>query len=78
MCFTRGYKGHLTKLIDKAKGIVVKQGHLSELEIASATATLEQFKKKGDILRDVEERIQAQIDKEEDLETCNVYAYICI
>ena len=65
----RGYKGHLTKLFNKAEGIVVNQGNLSELDIATATATIEQLKRKGEILRDLGERIQAQIDKEEDLET---------
>ena len=64
----RGHRGHLTKLFKKAEDILAKQNSITELDLASASTTLDNLKKKGEKLRELDGEIAPKITKPEDLE----------
>ena len=64
----RGHRGHLTKLFRKSEDILVKQNSITELNLASANTTLDNLKKKGEKLRELDGEIAPKITKPEDLE----------
>ena len=64
----RGHRGHLMKLFKKAEDILAKQNSITELDLASASTTLDNLKKKGEKLRELDGDIAPKITKPEDLE----------
>ena len=64
----RGHRGHLTKLFRKSEDILAKQNSITELDLASANTTLDNLKKKGEKLRELDREIAPKIMKLEDLE----------
>ena len=64
----RGHRGHLTKLFRKSEDILAKQNSITEHDLASANTTLNNLKKKGEKLRELDGEIAPKITKPEDLE----------
>ena len=63
----RGHRGHLTKLFKRSEDILAKQNSITELDLASANTTLDNLKKKGKKLRELDGEIAPKIIKPEDL-----------
>ena len=62
------YRGHLTKLFKRSEDILAKQNLITELDLASASTTLDNLKKKGKKLQKLDGEIAPKINKSEDLE----------
>ena len=64
----RGHRGHLTKLLKKSKEIIEHQTAIDDLTRALAETTLEQLRRKQDVLKEIDGNIQQKITEAEDLE----------
>ena len=54
----RGHRGHLTKLLKKSKEIIEHQTANDNLTRALAETTLEQLRRKQDVLKEIDGNIQ--------------------
>ncbi len=63
----RAHKAHVTRLTNKSKEILTKENP-NEMEISSLNTSLEQLARKGDLIRELNQKIEAKITDEETLE----------
>ncbi len=56
-----GHRGHLTKLLKKSKEIIEHQAAIDDLTRALAETTLEQLRRKQDVLKEIDGNIQQKI-----------------
>ena len=64
----KGYRSHLMHLINKVEQIVESEERLSQKKITTLRSSVEQFNKRGALLRDMDKEIVATIRGENKLE----------
>ena len=64
----KGYRSHLTCLMNKVDQIVESEERLSQKQIATLRSSIEQFNERGALLRDMDTEIVATIQGENELE----------
>lgn len=64
----KGYRSHLTRLMNKVDQIIESEERLSKKQIATLNSSIEQFKERGALLRDIDKEIVATIQEEGELE----------
>ena len=64
----KGYRSHLTRLINKVDPIIDSTETLSKKQIATLTSSVEQFNERAALLRDLDREIMATIRGDDELE----------
>ena len=64
----KGYRSHLTRLMNKVDPIIESEERLSKKQIAILNSSIEQFNKRGALLRDIDKEIVATIQEDNELE----------